>query len=873
MSVSQKFVYFFSEGDADGDADQKDLLGGKGANLAQMCRLGLPVPPGFTITTAQCEAYHENQSAGAEFPAALKEQVEANLKRLEKATGRCFGKGPAPLLLSVRSGAKVSMPGMMDSVLNLGLNDRIVEAMLAAGEDERFVCDTFRRLLQMYGDVVLGIDHNLFEEVLQAERDAHGVSSDTELGTGSLMAVLDAYKEIYSQAGRVFPQDPRNQLYTAIGAVFKSWQNPRAVSYRRIHGVEGLTGTAVNVQTMVFGNRNSRSGTGVAFTRNPSTGENALYGEYLKQAQGEDLVAGIRTPAPITHVAETDPVALETLHRIRDVLERHYRSMQDFEFTIDDRKLYMLQTRDGKRTAQADIQMAVDMSREGLISREEAIMRVSPEAIVQVLHPTFAEESEEKAVCLGKGLPASPGAVSGKVVFDADDAEAWTQRGETVVLVRHLTEAADVAGMHAADGILTLEGGMTSHAAVIARGMNTCCVVGCRAGELDEAQKVLRLGGHAFHEGDVLSLNGFTGAVYAGAIETLAPSPGAAFKALLEMADRWRRLGVRANADTPDDVSRAIELGAEGIGLVRTEHMFSGKRIHIMRDMILAETDNARKKALGQLLNFQREDFMGILRAAGGRPVTIRLLDPPLHEFLPKDLDSPRVRALHEFNPMLGHRGCRLGITDPDITAMQSRAIFEAGFAVEGARIEIMVPLVGDAAELVHQKGIILSVLSEVKAEKGCEALPFTFSIGSMIEVPRAAQTAGALAREAAFFSFGSNDLTQLLLGISRDDAAAFMAHYLEAGIFEKNPFVTIDQEGVGAVMQQAVLLARRGRAGIKMGLCGAHGGDPESIAFCDRIGLDYVSCVPSRVPGARLAAAQAVLTASAALPSAEVND
>jgi pyruvate,orthophosphate dikinase len=896
-STKSKYVYFFGGGKAEGRAKMKALLGGKGANLAEMSNLGLPVPPGFTITTEVCDLFYQ---AGREYPAGLDAEVERNIAKLEKVTGKTFGSGPKPLLVSVRSGAAVSMPGMMDTVLNLGLNDETLRAMIALTGQERFVWDAYRRLMQMFGDVVLGMDNEHFEEALQSVKDRRGARLDTELDVSGLREVVEAYRQVYRRDGKRFPQDPRRQLWAAIDAVFGSWNNERAIKYRQINDIRGLLGTAVNVQTMVFGNLGPGSATGVAFTRDPSTGAHKyFYGEYLINAQGEDVVAGTRTPQQITlkgsrewaanngvpeerrrrdypSLQEAMPQAFKTLDGIRVTLEDHYRDMQDVEFTIEDGTLYMLQTRTGKRTAAAAVRIAADMMKEGLIDEAEAVCRVEPKALDQLLHPVFDADAESAAPMLGKGLPASPGAASGKLVFTAHEAELRAEMGERVILARIETSPEDIGGMNAAQGILTTRGGMTSHAAVVARGMGTCCVAGCGDAVIDYAAKSLTVGDRVLHEGDWISLNGSTGALYAGQIDTVEPSLTGPFGAVMKLADKYRTLGVRTNADTPHDAEVAVRFGAEGIGLCRTEHMFfEGDRIVSMRKMILAEDDAGRRKALQELLPLQREDFIGIFKALKGRPATIRLLDPPLHEFVPHDEAGQqamadamgvslrtirqKVDALHEFNPMLGHRGCRLGIYYPAITEMQARAIVEAACEVRGAKAEITIPLVGHVKELAHQKRIVLDVLAQVQAAGSRRRMP-EIKIGTMIEVPRGALTADRIAAEAEFFSFGTNDLTQMGCGFSRDDAGKFLKQYVEMGIYDHDPFQVLDREGVGELIRVAVRKGRAARPDLKLGICGEHGGDPASIAFCHVAGLDYVSCSPYRVPVARLAAAQAAI-------------
>ncbi len=879
MAKKDKYVYFFGAGKAEGKTQMKALLGGKGANLAEMSAIGLPVPPGFTITTEVCELYYEN---GKQYPAGLDEQVEQNIKKLEKATGKTFGGGDQPLLVSVRSGAAVSMPGMMDTVLNLGLNDETLQAMIDLTGNERFVWDAYRRFMQMFGDVVLGMEHEHFEEALQNVKDKRGADLDTDLDVNGLKDVVEAYRKVYKRDGKSFPQDAREQLMASVDAVFGSWNNPRAIKYRQLNDIRGLKGTAVNVQTMVFGNMGDDSGTGVAFTRNPSTGENKFYGEYLMNAQGEDVVAGIRTPHPIGDLAKQNRKIYRQLLDIRDKLEDHYRDMQDIEFTIEQGELFMLQTRTGKRTAPAAVKIAADMLKEGLIDEEKSVCRVDPKSLDQLLHPVFDTDALGRAEQIGSGLPASPGAATGRIVFNADDAEAKVADGQQVILCRIETSPEDIGGMHAAKGILTTRGGMTSHAAVVARGMGKCCVAGCGELTINYKSKTLTADGKTLKEGDWLSLDGTKGAVYAGQIDTVEPKLTGPFATLMKLSDKYRELGVRTNADTPHDTEVAVKFGAEGIGLCRTEHMFfEGDRIVSMRKMILADDEEGRRKALADLEPLQRDDFIGIFKALKGRPATIRFLDPPLHEFVPHDEQGQKdmakamgvpvekitrkVDSLHEFNPMLGHRGCRLGIAYPEITEMQARAVVEAAYAVKGAKAEIMIPLVGNVKELAHQKKIVERVIDEVKqANKGKK--PPEIKIGTMIEVPRGAVTADRIAEEAEFFSFGTNDLTQMGCGFSRDDAGAFLTQYVEQGIYDADPFQSLDIDGVGELMRIAVDKGRRARADIKLGICGEHGGDPASVAFCHEIGLDYVSCSPFRVPVARLAAAQAAIQGAEAL-------
>ena len=876
MAKSKKYVYFFGGGKTEGRTEMKALLGGKGANLAEMASIGIPVPPGFTITTEVCDLYYQNN---CRYPKGLRQEVDAHLARLEKVTGKTFGRGENPLLVSVRSGAAVSMPGMMDTVLNLGLNDQTLPALIALTGNARFAWDAYRRFMQMFGDVVLGMEHEHFEEALQAVKDRRRAALDTDLDVDGLKEVCQAYKQVYRRDRKTFPQDARQQLWDSADAVFGSWNNPRAIKYRQINEIRGLKGTAVNVQTMVFGNMGADSGTGVAFTRDPATGKNVFYGEFLMNAQGEDVVAGIRTPRPIKQLQKINRKAYKQLIDIRALLERHYRDMQDIEFTIERKTLWMLQTRTGKRTAAAATRIAADMARERLINVREAVLRIDPKTIDQLLHPQFDPAAEKDADPIAKGLPASPGAGTGQLVFTADDAEAWFAAGKQVVLARIETSPEDVGGMHAARGVLTTRGGMTSHAAVVARGMGKCCVAGCGDVTIDYKAKTLTAGGATLKEGDWISLNGSSGQVYGRQLPTVEPKLTGPFAQIMTWADAYRTLGVRTNADTPKDTATAVTFGAEGIGLTRTEHMFfEGDRIVAMREMILADDHDGRRKALAKLLPLQRNDFIGIFKALKGRPATIRLLDPPLHEFVPHDKAGQKemadhlgvtvrkikqaVDALHEFNPMLGHRGCRLGIIYPEITRMQARAIFEAAWKVKGAKPEIMVPLVGHVKELANQKQVILEALEEVKARKKARKVPFEFKIGTMIEVPRGALTADEIATEAEFFSFGTNDLTQMGCGFSRDDAAKFLRPYVEEyGIYDADPFQSLDTAGVGQLVRIAVDKGRKARPGLKIGICGEHGGDPASVAFCHEVGLDYVSCSPYRVPIARLAAAQAAIT------------
>lgn len=873
-----QWVYRFGGEKTDGDASLRNLLGGKGANLAEMASLGLPVPPGFTITTEVCTYFYENDKT---YPEALKQQVEEGLSAIEKHMGLKFGDPKNPLLVSVRSGARVSMPGMMDTVLNLGLNDETVEGLAQSSGDARFAWDSYRRFIQMYGDVVLGLDHHDFEDILDTYKRDNDIMQDTDITAEGWQEIVKGYKD-YAQTelGKPFPMDPHEQLWGGINAVFASWNVQRAVVYRTIHDIPASWGTAVNVQSMVFGNMGQDCATGVAFTRDPSTGENYFYGEYLVNAQGEDVVAGIRTPQSLTvqgkekegselpAMEEVMPEVFQQLCDVREKLETHYRDMQDIEFTVQQGKLYMLQTRTGKRTAAAALKIAVDMVAEKMITEEEGILRIEPQALDQLLHPTL-DPAAHKTI-LTKGLPASPGAASGKVAFTSDDAEKMAANGEAVILCRTETSPEDIHGMHAAAGILTSRGGMTSHAAVVARGMGRACVAGAGAIAIDAKNKILSVSGHNIGEGDILTIDGSTGEVMLGAVATIKPKLSGDFATVMEWADKLRRMKVRANAETPLDAQTAKDFGAEGIGLCRTEHMFfDAQRIQNVREMIFAEHAEGRKDALAKLLPEQRKDFVELFKIMDGLPVTIRLLDPPLHEFLPHTendivqfadaagIDQKKVRRrlaeLSEANPMLGHRGCRLAITYPEICQMQARAIFEA--AVETNAVpEVMIPLVATKKELSILKKIIDDTAKAVFAEKGKSV---EYMIGTMIELPRAALMAGDIAEVAEFFSFGTNDLTQTTLGMSRDDAAKFLTEYAVQGIFEKDPFQTLDKDGVGQLVELAAQRGRETRADIKLGICGEHGGDPASIGFCESVGLDYVSCSPYRVPIARLAAAQ----------------
>ncbi|WP_337997112.1 pyruvate, phosphate dikinase [Oleispirillum naphthae] len=882
-----KWVYTFGDGKAEGSAAMRNLLGGKGANLAEMSRIGVPVPPGFTISTEVCTHYYTN---GNTYPEGLKEQVAAALAGVEAALGMRFGDPVNPLLVSVRSGARASMPGMMDTVLNLGLNDVTVEGLAKRASDARFAYDSYRRFIQMYSDVVLGVEHHLFEDVLEEVKRDAGVTQDTELTAENWKGVIQRYKAmVAAELGKPFPQDVKEQIWGAIGAVFGSWMNQRAITYRRLHGIPESWGTAVTVQSMVFGNMGEDCATGVAFTRDPSTGENAFYGEYLVNAQGEDVVAGIRTPQHLTingktrhgsdlpAMEEVMPSLFTELVNIRNILEMHYKDMQDMEFTIQQGKLWMLQTRNGKRTVAASVKIAVDMVAEGVLTKEQAVMRVEPQQLDQLLHPTL--DPKAPRTVLAKGLPASPGAASGRVVFTAADAETWAKNGEKVILTRIETSPEDIGGMHVSQGVLTTRGGMTSHAAVVARGMGTPCVAGAGEIRIDYKAKQMRVRDTVVKEGDTITLDGSTGEVMLGKVPTIRPELTGDFGSLMGWVDEVRTMKVRANAETPLDAETARRFGAEGIGLCRTEHMFfDPARIISMREMILARNEAGRRAALAKLLPYQRKDFIDLFTIMKGLPVTVRLLDPPLHEFLPNteaeqaevaaasgvDVGAVKaaVAALHETNPMLGHRGCRLGVTYPEIYEMQARAILEAAVEVSkttGNAVvpEIMIPLVMGKIELDMMKAVIDTVAKEVFAAAG---MTLTYQVGTMIELPRAALRAAEIAETAEFFSFGTNDLTQTTMGMSRDDAGNFLEIYRQKGVVETDPFATLDQEGVGELIKLAVERGRATRPTIKLGICGEHGGDPASVAFCQSIGLDYVSCSPYRVPIARLAAAQAAL-------------
>ncbi|MBB2167147.1 pyruvate, phosphate dikinase [Gluconacetobacter aggeris] len=892
-----KWVYSFGGSANEGGAGMRELLGGKGANLAEMAAIGLPVPPGFTITTEVCTAFYDN---GRAYPEDLRAQVEAALAGIEDALGLRFGDPAAPLLVSVRSGARVSMPGMMDTVLNLGLNDETVEGLAANSGDARFAWDSYRRFIQMYGSVVLGVSHHRFEDLIEETKRGAGVQDDTQLTDQDWRDVVVGYKEIVQrETGAPFPMDPHAQLWGAIGAVFGSWMNPRANTYRRLHDIPASWGTAVNVQAMVFGNMGQDCATGVCFTRDPSTGENVFYGEYLINAQGEDVVAGIRTPQPMSEQRAREgelsmeralPEAYAELLSVRDILERHYRDMQDIEFTVQNNRLYMLQTRTGKRTAAAALRIAIAMAEEGLISHEEAIRRVPPSSLDQLLHPTL--DPNAPRTMLSRGLPASPGAAAGAIVFSAEDVEIRAARGEDVILVRIETSPEDVHGMHAARGVLTTRGGMTSHAAVVARGMGRVCVAGAGGIHVDYKAKTLSVGATVLHEGEWITLDGGTGEVFAGQVATIEPTLSGDFSTLMGWADNVRRMKIRANAETPDDAQTARHFGAEGIGLCRTEHMFfAPDRIGFVRQMIMAGDAATRVRAIDALLPFQRQDFQDLFHIMAGLPVTIRLLDPPLHEFLPhgeaelaevaaamgESLEAVAARkaALSESNPMLGHRGCRLGLTYPELYAMQTRAIIEAAIAVSaetGQPVvpEIMIPLVGMESELRRTRTIVEQAATEVLAATGAK---LDYSIGTMIELPRAALTADRIAQQADFFSFGTNDLTQTTFGFSRDDVGTFLPFYLEHDLIARDPFISIDQEGVGQLVSMGAEKGRSVKPGLKLGVCGEHGGDPASIGFFESVGLDYVSCSPFRVPIARLAAAQAALAARDALaPAAQVR-
>ena len=868
---NKKYVYLFKEG----NETMRNLLGGKGANLAEMTILGIPVPQGFIVTTEACNKYYNDRKVISE---EVLEQIQNNIAKLEEITGKKFGSLENPLLVSVRSGARVSMPGMMDTILNLGLNDEAVEVVAKQTNNPRFAYDSYRRFVQMFSDVVMGVEKRLFENIIDEMKEARGVHYDTELTADDLKELVVKFKDLYKkEMKKDFPQDPKEQLVEAITAVFRSWDNPRAIVYRRLNDIPGEWGTAVNVQEMVFGNKGDTSGTGVAFSRNPATGEKGIYGEYLMNAQGEDVVAGIRTPLSITKLNEQNPALYKQFIDIVNKLENHYKDMQDMEFTIEEGKLFFLQTRNGKRTAQAALKIAVDLVSEGMLSKEEAILKVEPKQLDSLLHPTFEASALKNTKEIAKGLPASPGAACGKIAFTAEEAKERAEKGEKVVLVRLETSPEDIEGMIAAEGILTVRGGMTSHAAVVARGMGTCCVAGCGELKVDEEKRTLEVGGKVYTDKDYISIDGSTGNIYGEAIKTVTPEISGYFATFMSWADEIRKLKVRTNADTPRDTKQAVEFGAEGIGLCRTEHMFFDEdRIMPMREMIVAKTEEERRRALGKLLPMQKGDFKAMYEALEGRPATIRFLDPPLHEFVPHsdeeirelagqmslDFDELKatVEGLHEFNPMLGHRGCRLAVTYPEIAEMQTRAVIEAAIEVKNEKgydivPEIMIPLVGEVKELKFVKDIVDSTAKAVMNEKG---VTLEYHVGTMIEIPRAALTADEIAKEAEFFSFGTNDLTQMTFGFSRDDAGKFLNDYYERKIYEQDPFSKLDQVGVGQLVKMAAEKGRATRPSIKLGICGEHGGDPSSVEFCHNVGLDYVSCSPFRVPLARLAAAQA---------------
>ena len=872
--MSKKFVYLFSEG----NGSMRELLGGKGANLAEMTNLGMPVPQGFTITTEACTQYYQD---GRSINEEIQDQIMEYMGKLEDISGKRFGDKNNPLLVSVRSGARASMPGMMDTILNLGLNDVVVEAFAKKTKNPRFAWDSYRRFIQMYSDVVMEVGKKYFEELIDEMKKERGVTLDTELTANDLKKLAEQFKAEYkNKIGEDFPQDPREQLMGAVRAVFRSWDNPRAIYYRRMNDIPSSWGTAVNVQMMVFGNTGDTSGTGVAFTRNPATGEKKLFGEFLMNAQGEDVVAGVRTPQTIDQLAEVMPEAYEQFVDIAQKLEYHYRDMQDMEFTIEDKKLYMLQTRNGKRTAAAALKIACDLVDEGMITEEEAVCMIDPKSLDSLLHPTFPKEELDRVAPIGHGLAASPGAAAGQVVFTADDVVEWVEKGHKVILVRLETSPEDIEGMHFARGILTVRGGMTSHAAVVARGMGTCCVSGCGDIVMDEANKQFTLGGKTYKEGDWISLDGSTGNIYGERLHTAEAQISGEFGRIMAWADKYRDLQVRTNADTPKDARQAKNFGAEGIGLCRTEHMFfEADRIAAIREMIVSETTEQRERALAKLEPIQQKDFEEIYEAMMGKPVTIRLLDPPLHEFLPTedddikalaqemDISEERLReviaSLHEFNPMMGHRGCRLDVTFPEIARMQTSAIIKAALAVRSRRPawkitpEIMVPLVGEARELAFVKSVIDKTAKPLIEAAGSD---MTYHVGTMIEIPRAALTADDIAKEAEFFSFGTNDLTQMTFGFSRDDAGKFLASYYDRKIYEADPFSKLDQVGVGRLVKMACELGRQTRPDIKLGICGEQGGDPSTVEFCHNVGLTYVSCSPFRVPIARLAAAQAAI-------------
>ena len=874
--MANKWVYLFKEG----NASMRNLLGGKGCNLAEMTGLGMPIPQGFTVTTEACTDYYNNGKAISE---EIQTQIFEALEWLENENGKKFGDTEDPLLVSVRSGARASMPGMMDTILNLGLNDVAVEGFAKKTGNPRFAYDSYRRFIQMYSDVVMEVPKSYFEKIIDEMKEEKGVVYDTELTAEDLKELANKFKAVYKEAmnGEEFPQEPKEQLMGAVKAVFRSWDNPRAIVYRRMNDIPGDWGTAVNVQTMVFGNKGETSGTGVAFTRNPSTGAKGIFGEYLINAQGEDVVAGVRTPQPISQLEKDLPECYAQFMELAMKLENHFRDMQDMEFTIEEGKLYFLQTRNGKRTAPAAIQIACDLVDEGMITEEEAVCRIEAKSLDQLLHPTFDTAALKAGEVIGSALPASPGAAAGKVYFTADDAKEAGKggRGERVILVRLETSPEDIEGMHASQGILTVRGGMTSHAAVVARGMGTCCVSGCGEIKIDEEAKTFELGGYTFKEGDYISLDGSTGKIYKGDIKTNEAEIGGNFGRIMGWADKYRTLSVRTNADTPADTAKAVELGAEGIGLCRTEHMFFGEeRIPKIRKMILSKTVEAREAALAELLEFQKADFKAMYEVLEGKPMTVRYLDPPLHEFVPTEeadivalakdmgLTVEEVKAtcdsLHEFNPMMGHRGCRLAVTYPEIAKMQTRAVMEAAIEVKAEKgfdivPEIMIPLVGEKKELKYVKDVVVEVAEQVKKEKNSD---IEYHIGTMIEIPRAALTADQIAEEAEFFSFGTNDLTQMTFGFSRDDAGKFLDSYYQAKIYESDPFARLDQTGVGQLVEMAAQKGRKTRPELKLGICGEHGGDPSSVELCHKVGLNYVSCSPFRVPIARLAAAQAAI-------------
>ena len=874
MANAHKYVYLFSEG----NGSMKELLGGKGANLAEMSNLGMPVPQGFTVSTEACTQYYND---GRAINADIQAEIMEYLTKLEEITGKKFGDPKNPLLVSVRSGARASMPGMMDTILNLGLNDTVVEGFAEITNNPRFAYDSYRRFIQMFSDVVMELSKKRFEEIIDAKKAERGIKLDTEMTTEDLKDLVIRFKKFYKdEKGVDFPTDPKTQLMEAVKAVFRSWDNPRANVYRRMNEIPYDWGTAVNVQSMVFGNSGDNSGTGVAFTRNPATGEKALFGEYLINAQGEDVVAGVRTPSPISKLHEEMPEVYDQFAAIATKLEQHYKDMQDMEFTIENGKLYMLQTRNGKRTAAAALKVAVDLVDEGMISEKEAVLRVEPKQLDSLLHPQFDPAALKKAEVIGKGLAASPGAACGKVVFTAEDAKAWHERGEKVVLVRLETSPEDIEGMQVAQGILTVRGGMTSHAAVVARGMGTCCVSGCGDIVVDYAAKKFSLSGKDYHEGDFISIDGSTGNIYGEAIATVPADVGSGdFGRLMAWADEYRQLEVYTNADTPKDAAQGRSFGAQGIGLCRTEHMFfEGERIKAMREMIVADNVDDRKKALAKIMPYQQGDFEGLYEAMEGHPVVIRFLDPPLHEFLPtKEEDIKEIageigvtveklknviESLHEFNPMMGHRGCRLAVSYPEIAEMQTTAVINAAIAVTkrgrySIEPNIMIPLVGEVKELKYVKDVVTATADKIIAESG---VSMKYQVGTMIEIPRAALTADEIAKEAEFFSFGTNDLTQMTFGFSRDDAGKFLDYYYEKKIYESDPLAHLDQTGVGKLVEMAVTLGRKTRPEIHLGICGEHGGDPSSVEFCHKVGLDYVSCSPFRVPIARLAAAQAAI-------------